>query len=186
MRRFALLFLALSACGPKTESLGRVGGAPPSLMLTTRLLTAEGNSLGEVELLQMADGVQLIASVKGLPAGEYAMHLHAVGRCTGPDFASAGPHFNPAGKSHGRDNPMGAHAGDLPNLVVTDKGVGEMNLMLPGLRLADGTAPLLDGDGAAVVLHARPDDYRSDPAGNAGARVACGDVRKTGGATDGA
>jgi superoxide dismutase, Cu-Zn family len=185
MRRLALIaLLALAACGPKTESLGRVGGAPPSLMLSTRLLTADGNSLGEVELLQMAAGVQIIASVKGLPAGQYAMHLHAIGRCTGPDFASAGPHFNPGGKQHGRDNPMGAHAGDLPNLEVTQ--TGEMNLMLPGLRLVDGDAPLLDADGAAVVLHARADDYRSDPAGNAGARIACGEIRKTGGATDGA
>jgi superoxide dismutase, Cu-Zn family len=185
MRHLALsALLALAACGPKTESLGRVGGAPPSLMLSTRLLTADGNSLGEVELLQMAQGVQIIASVKGLPAGQYAMHLHAIGRCTGPDFASAGPHFNPGGKQHGRDNPMGAHAGDLPNLEVTQ--TGEMNLMLPGLRLVDGDAPLLDADGAAVVLHARADDYRSDPAGNAGARIACGEIRKTGGATDGA
>lgn len=182
----SLPLLALAACGPKAESLGRVGGAPPSLMLATRLLTAEGNSLGDVELLQLADGVQIIASVKGLPAGDYAMHLHAVGRCTGPDFASAGPHFNPAGKQHGRDNPMGAHAGDLPNVTVDAKGAGTLNLLLPGLRLADGGTPLLDGDGAAVVLHGKADDYRTDPAGNAGARIACGEVRKRGGATDGA
>ena len=178
-----LLLIALAGCGPKRESLGRVGGAAPSLIVGTRLLTADGNSLGEVELLQMAAGVQLIATVKGLPAGQYAMHLHAVGRCTGPDFASAGPHFNPAGKQHGRDNPMGAHAGDLPNLVI-DMGVGEVNLLLPGLRLIDGDAPLLDADGAAVLLHAKADDYRSDPAGNAGSRIACGEVRKSG-ATDG-
>lgn len=180
MNRAVLILplLVLAACGPKTESLGRVGSAPPSLMLSTRLLTADGNSLGEVELLQMADGVQLIAMVKGLPAGQFAMHLHAVGRCAGPDFASAGPHFNPAGKQHGRDNPMGAHAGDLLNLAVNDKGFGEMNQMLPGLRLSDGDAQLLDADGAAVVLHAKADDYRSDPAGNAGTRIACGEIRK--------
>ena len=185
--RLSFLFpiLALAACGPQRESLGRVGGAPPSLMLSTRLLTADGNSLGEVELLQMADGVQLIATVKGLPAGQYGMHLHAVGRCIGPEFTSAGPHFNPAAKQHGRDNPMGAHAGDLPNLDVNDKGVGEINLMLPGLRLADGTTPLIDADGAAVVLHAKADDYRSDPAGNAGSRIACGEVKLKSGATDG-
>ena len=187
MRRLSLLLplLALAACGPKTESLGRVGGAPPSLMLSTRLLTAQGNSLGEVELLQMADGVQLIASVKGLPAGQYGMHLHAVGQCVGPDFTSAGPHFNPSAKQHGRDNPMGAHTGDLPNLEVDAVGVGAMNLLVPGLRLADGESPLIDADGAAVVLHAKADDYRSDPAGNAGSRIACGEVRKSGGATDG-
>lgn len=180
MHRAALLLplLVLTACGPKTESLGRVGGAAPSLMLSTRLLTADGNSLGEVELLQMAEGVQIIASVRGLPAGSYAMHLHSVGRCIGPDFASAGPHFNPAAKQHGRDNSMGAHAGDLPNLDVSEKGVGTVNLILPGLRLIGGDAPLLDDDGAAVLLHAKPDDYRTDPAGNAGSRIACGEVKR--------
>ncbi|MEI6486925.1 MAG: superoxide dismutase family protein [Sphingomonadales bacterium] len=176
MRRLALFLplLALAACGPKAESLGRVGGAPPSLMLSTRLLTAQGNTLGEVELLQKADGVQLIASVKGLPAGLYGLHLHAVGQCAGPDFTSAGPHFNPAGKAHGRDNPMGAHAGDLPNIEVDAKGAGMLNTELPGLRLKDGAAPLIDADGAAVVLHAKADDYRTDPSGNAGSRIACG------------
>jgi superoxide dismutase, Cu-Zn family len=180
------LALALAACGPKTESLGRVGGAPPSLVLNTRLLTADGNSLGEAELLQMTEGVQFIARVQGLPAGSYAIHLHAVGRCAGPDFTSAGPHFNPEGKQHGRDNPMGAHAGDLPNIEVADGKPGNLNLMLPGLRLADGAAPLLDADGAAVVLHAQADDYRSDPAGNAGTRIACGELKRGSGATDGA
>lgn len=169
--------LLLAACGPRAESLGKVTGAPPSLMLSTRLLAADGNSLGEVELLQMATGVQLIARVQGLPAGDYAMHLHAVGRCAGPDFSSAGPHFNPEARQHGRDNPMGAHAGDLPNISISAKGAGDLDIMLPGLRLNDGNAPLIDGDGAAVVLHAKPDDYRSDPAGNAGARIACGEIK---------
>jgi len=178
MRAYVLMaVLLLTACGPKVESLGRVTGTPPSMMLTTRLLTGDGNSLGEVELLQMAQGVQVIARVIGLPAGDYAMHLHAVGRCAGPDFTSAGPHFNPDAKQHGRDNPMGAHAGDLPNIRIGDRG-GDLNLMLPGLRLTDGPSPLLDADGAAVVLHAKADDYRSDPAGNAGSRIACGEVKR--------
>lgn len=187
MRLWILPLLALAACAPKAESLGRVGGTPPSLVVGTRLLAPDGNSLGEAELLQMADGVQFVARVQGLPAGTYAMHLHAVGRCVAPDFTSAGPHFNPENKQHGRENPMGAHAGDLPNMVVDANRAGNVNLMLPGLRLADGATPLLDADGAAVVLHAKADDYRSDPAGNAGARIACGELKRTaGGATDGA
>jgi superoxide dismutase, Cu-Zn family len=187
MRLWMVPLLLLAACGPKEVSLGRVGGAPPSMVLNTRLLTADGNNLGEVELLQMADGVQLIARVSGLPAGIYAMHLHAIGQCKGPDFTSAGPHFNPQGKQHGRDNPMGAHAGDLPNIMVDTKMAGDVNIMLPGLRLADGTNPLIDADGAAVVVHAKADDYRTDPAGNAGTRIACGEMKKPGnGATDGA
>lgn len=180
--RFLPVLLLLAACGPRAgtsvESLGRVTGAPPSLILSTRLLAEQGNTLGEVELLQMADGVRLIAHVTGLPAGTYAMHLHAVGRCQAPGFTSAGPHFNPEGRQHGRDNPAGAHAGDLPNIDVGAKGTGDLDLMLPGLRLVDGGQPLLDADGAAVVLHAGPDDYRSDPAGNAGARIACGELKR--------
>ncbi len=172
------LLAALAACGPKTESLGKVTGAPPSLMLSSRLLTAEGNSLGEVELLQVAAGTQVIVAVKGLPPGDYGLHIHAVGRCVGPDFASAGPHFNPAGRQHGRDNPLGSHDGDLPNITVDAGGAGALNHLVPGLRLADGATPVLDGDGAAVVLHGRPDDYRTDPAGNAGPRFACAEFRK--------
>jgi Cu-Zn family superoxide dismutase len=179
MRRLLLLLpVLLAACGPKTESLGRVGGAPPSLMLASKLLTADGNALGDAELLQLEQGTQVIVAVKGLPAGQYAVHIHAVGRCTAPDFASAGPHFNPAGRQHGKDNPMGSHAGDLPNLVVDAKGVGSLNEIVPGLRLADGAAPVLDGDGAAIVVHAKPDDYRTDPAGNAGTRFACAEFRR--------
>lgn len=172
----------LNACGPKAVSpvvsMGRVGGAPPSLVINSKLLLADGNSLGEAQLLQMAAGVQLIVRVQGLPEGQYATHLHAIGRCTPPDFVSAGPHFNPGGRQHGRDNPMGAHAGDLPNISIDAKGAGEVNIMLDGLRLADGTSPLLDADGTALMLHAKADDYRSDPAGNAGARIACGQLQK--------
>lgn len=171
----------LASCGPKEISLGRVKGAPPSLILSTRLLSANGDALGQVELAQLADGVQLVADATGLPAGQYGLHLHAVGRCAAPDFASAGPHFNPAGKQHGRDNPMGAHAGDLPNIEVGADGKGHLVTLLPGLRLIDGDAPLVDADGAAVVLHAKADDYRTDPAGNAGTRIACGPIVRTAG-----
>ncbi|WP_310498887.1 superoxide dismutase family protein [Sandarakinorhabdus sp.] len=180
MRVFVVLagMAALTGCGPKAESLGRFGGSAPSLLISTRLLTAGGDELGTVQVMQEKDGTRVIAEIKGLPPGEYALHLHSVGACTGPDFTSAGPHFNPDARQHGRDNPMGAHAGDLPNLIVSASGIAMLDALQPGLKLAEGTAPLLDADGAAVVLHARPDDYRSDPAGNAGARIACGVLRR--------
>ncbi|MBV8971708.1 MAG: superoxide dismutase family protein, partial [Sphingomonadaceae bacterium] len=91
-----------------------------------------------------------------------------------PKFASSGGHFNPTGKMHGRDNPMGPHLGDLPNVVVGKDGKGAVDVTVAGLTLTGGTTPLLDADGAAVVLHAGPDDYKTDPSGNSGDRIACG------------
>lgn len=170
----SLLGLALAGCAADRQSLGTTRDSAPSLLLATDLKTAGGETLGTATISQEPDGARIVVQVRGLPAGDYAMHLHAVGRCDAPDFTSAGPHFNPAGRQHGRDNPAGAHAGDLPNLTVEANGRGSGSALQPGLRLADGDAPLLDADGAAVVLHAKADDYRSDPAGNAGARIACG------------
>ena len=170
----ALIMVPLAACGPKRESLGRFGGTAPSLLISTELRTAGGESLGSAQVMQEADGVRVVAEVRGLPAGEYAIHLHAVGKCEGPGFTSAGPHFNPEARAHGRATPGGGHAGDLPNLVMPASGRATYDHLQPGLRLAEGANPLLDADGAAVVIHAGPDDNVSDPAGNAGARIACG------------
>ena len=181
MRRARLLPLALlpliAACASSgTTSMGRTGGTLPALMVTTQLLNAGGETLGTAVLTQEKDGVRVTATLTGLPAGTYAIHLHAVGKCEAPAFTSAGGHFNPAMKQHGSLNPMGEHAGDLPNIVVDDDRRGSLDGFRTGLRLVDGDAPLIDADGAAVVVHAGPDDYKTDPAGNAGARVACGVV----------
>jgi|APFEC2959095136_1045048.scaffolds.fasta_scaffold00505_19 Cu-Zn family superoxide dismutase len=185
MRILPLLpLLALAACsstGPKSESLGRSGGAMPTAMAVTELASADGTVLGSVRLLQEAEGTRVVASVKGLPPGVYAIHVHAVGSCVAPDFTSAGGHFNPEKKAHGTNNPAGSHQGDLPNLTVaaaTAGGASEggIDAMRAGLRLRDGTSPLFDADGAAVIVHAKADDYVTDPTGNAGARLLCGVV----------
>ncbi len=168
-----ILVSALAGCGPRTESMGRTRGAPPSFSVTSDLVNPSGEVLGRAVVTQERDGVRIVADVNGLPAGDYAMHLHAIGRCEAPAFTSAGPHFNPDQKQHGRLNPMGEHAGDLPNLTVGADRRGRLEADRPGLMLRGGAAPLLDTDGAALVLHAAPDDYRSDPAGNAGTRIAC-------------
>ncbi len=107
--------------------------------------------------------------------GSYGAHLHAVGRCDPPGFESAGPHWNPTGQKHGKDNPAGMHKGDLPNLLVGTDGRGSFEYTIPNAGLS-GMLPnrLIDGDGAAVVIHASADDYRTDPSGNSGARIACG------------
>ncbi len=173
---FVLLLIvpALSACAGKTESMGRTRGAPPKLAVTTDLLGPGGDKLGSATVSQEKDGVAVAVSVEGLPPGSYGIHLHAVGKCEGPAFASAGGHFNPGMKMHGSMNPAGEHGGDLPNIEVGGDRHGRLSALRPGLRLVDGDAPLIDADGAAVVLHAKPDDYRTDPSGNSGTRIACG------------
>ena len=177
MRPYHLLpiMLALTACAGTTgDSMGRSGGKAPALMITSDVVDGTGNMLGTARLLQEADGTRVTLAMRGLPAGTYAVHLHQTGLCQGPAFTTAGGHFNPAMKQHGSLNPAGEHQGDLPNMVVGDDRRGSLDAVRPGLRLTDGSMPLLDADGAAIVVHAQPDDYRTDPAGNAGQRIACG------------
>lgn len=143
---------------------------------TAELATAQGAAAGAVSLAPVAGGIRLTGRVQGLAPGQHGIHVHAVGRCEGPDFASAGGHFNPAGRKHGLKSPEGHHAGDLPNLVVGPDGVGTIDAVADGATL-DGAATLLDADGSSVVVHAGPDDELTDPAGNSGGRVACGVVR---------
>ena len=142
------------------------------------LQDAQGKGVGTATLKPAKGGVQIAVSVAGLPPGKHGFHLHAAGKCDPPDFKSAGPHFNPAGKQHGHKNPQGAHAGDLPNLTVGKNGKGKATFTAKGTTLGEGAGSLLGPDGTALVIHADPDDEKTDPAGNAGARIACGVVEK--------
>ena len=176
MRAAAAVLTAalLAGCSHPGTSLGTTRAGPPPIEATTQLLGANGELRGTATLSQRAAGTLVRARIEGLAPGTYAIHLHSVGKCEGPKFTTAGGHFNPTMKMHGRDNPMGPHVGDLPNVGVGPGGTGTVDFTVAGLMLVGGTAPLLDSDGAAVVLHAGPDDYKTDPSGASGDRIACG------------
>jgi superoxide dismutase, Cu-Zn family len=128
--------------------------------------------------MPMADGVHLSGEIGGLGAGvTHAIHVHEKGDCSAVDASSAGGHFNPAGSAHGRAGTATHHAGDMDNIVADSSGVAKIDIHLAGVTLGGGAAN--DIAGKAVVVHAAPDDYASQPAGNAGARVACGVITPT-------
>ena len=146
---------------------------PTERIADATLILANGIPAGTVQLLASGDTVTLAAAVTGISPGEHGFHLHTTGQCAGPDFKSAGGHLNPLGHGHGKLNDDGVHLGDLPNLVVGSSGTASVTVDLDGKR-AQLSDWLFDADGTAVVIHAGPDDYLSDPAGAAGPRIACG------------
>ena len=133
-----------------------------------------GRLLARSTATQIGDSVRVRIEAAGLATGTYAAHVHAIGRCDPPAFESAGPHWNPTGRQHGSQNPQGQHLGDLPNLMVGTTGQGSFEYSIPGASLSGGGGAMLDRDGAAVVIHTGPDDYRTEPSGNSWARLACG------------
>jgi superoxide dismutase, Cu-Zn family len=142
---------------------------------TAALKNAQGQPAGTATFTQSGGFVQMKLKATGLTPGKHGIHVHETGKCEGPDFKSAGGHFNPHGRQHGALNDAGTHAGDLPNLSVGADGTATLQATLHGVTLERGAAnSLLDKDGAALVIHAREDDQKSDPAGNSGDRVACG------------
>jgi len=138
----------------------------------------EGKDVGVATLIQTPEGVRVAVTGYRLPPGTHGLHIHAVAQCEPPDFASAGGHFNPAGKQHGQLNPAGPHAGDLPNLVVAASGEGGIDITTKAVTLDSGPTSLLEGKGTSIVIHAAPDDEKTDPTGNSGARIACGVIAK--------
>jgi Cu-Zn family superoxide dismutase len=144
--------------------------AMPTNEATAKLKDAEGKAVGTATATEEAGDVAISVKVNGLTPGEHGVHVHMTGSCQGPDFKSAGGHWNPTNQGHGLDNPPGQHAGDMPNLTVAADGTGMLEYKLVGGTFAE----LMDADGSAFVVHAMKDDQTSDPSGNSGDRIACG------------
>jgi Cu-Zn family superoxide dismutase len=143
------------------------------------LQDVKGKTVGQVMLWETAAGVLIRADLTGVPAGTHGFHLHEVGECTAPTFESAGGHLNPDGKKHGLLAEGGPHAGDIPNLHVPARGRFSVEILNTRVTLGAGAQSLMDNDGSAVVVHAGEDDYRTDPAGEAGDRIACGVIERS-------
>jgi Cu-Zn family superoxide dismutase len=149
-----------------------------STTATADLRNVSGQAVGTALFTQVGDVVRIVVEAEGLPPGPKGVHIHEVGTCEGPTFSSAGGHFNPAGKQHGSLNPQGPHAGDLSNITIGADGKGRMETTTSFITLRAGPTSVFDANGSALVIHAAPDDFRTDPTGNSGARIACGVISK--------
>ena len=166
--------MAVAACTNNGREPLDDGPPPGPAGADTEIRDPAGQVRARATAEQVGDSIRVRVEASGLAQGAYGAHVHAVGRCDPPDFASAGPHWNPTGREHGKDNPDGMHKGDLPNLMVGTDGRGTLEYMIDNASLTGGAAPLLDADGGAIVIHVSADDYRTDPSGNSGGRIVCG------------
>ena len=173
----ALPALFLVACNREPGAAPQANqAASPPIATTTppaALIKSDGTPGGSVTLVQDPNGVSVTIAATGLPRGVHGVHLHAIGKCDPPKFESAGAHWNPTERQHGRDNPQGAHLGDLANVEVGADGSGESIFAIGTARLSEGANAILDADGTSLVIHAKPDDYKTDPSGDSGDRIAC-------------
>jgi Cu-Zn family superoxide dismutase len=158
-----LMLLAMWGCGESAPLTARAA-----------LVNNQGQKVGEATFTETSQGVKIAVKVENLPPGLHACHIHEKGVCATPDFMKAAGHFNPHAKKHGLKNPQGPHAGDLPNLHVGPDGRGTLETVNTLVTLKPGNNSLFQPEGTSLVIHANPDDDMTDPAGNAGPRIACG------------
>ncbi|HEU5139326.1 MAG TPA: superoxide dismutase family protein [Bacillales bacterium] len=185
-----VMSLGLAACGSlgqqndqseqsatDQENAEKVSGKTGAKSLLIPLKNQKGKAIGEARFVQTPKGVKITIEASKLEPGLHGIHIHETGKCVPPDFKSAGEHFNPFHMEHGLKNPKGAHAGDLPNIMVEENGTVQTSILAKKVTLEKGKKnSLLDEDGSALVIHAKPDDNKSQPSGAAGERVACGEI----------
>ena len=183
MRRLfvrTILLLAASAAFTHTGFAKDATAPKPVKKTIVALKDAKGNSVGSATIKVSGKGVEVKLDVKDLPPGEHALHFHQNAKCDPPDFKSAGPHFNPDKKEHGFLNPKGHHNGDMANFTVKPNGFAKVTIKNADVVLGTGSEPnsLFANGGTALMIHAKADDMKTDPAGNAGDRIACGVITK--------
>jgi superoxide dismutase, Cu-Zn family len=170
--KLVLVFLSALLCS--TVAFGQ--GAPKSAHAD--IVNAQGQNIGSAEIVPAKKGVKIEVNVSQLPPGKHGIHVHAVGKCDGPAFTTAGGHLNPDTKKHGKDNPDGPHAGDLLMIEAKADGTAKATLLDTMVTLGDGPNSVFHEGGTSIVIHEKEDDYKTDPAGNSGARIACGVIQK--------
>ena len=174
-KRVILVFLASIAVFAFAPA-DKKSKAPKAV--TVKLQDGQGKNVGTATLSSAAHGVNIKLNVHDLTPGDHAIHVHQTAKCEGPDFKSAGAHFNPDGKKHGLQNPDGPHAGDIPNFTVGAKGKSKATVGAPNVTLGDDPHSVFTAGGTALVIHAKADDGKTDPSGNSGDRIACGVISK--------
>lgn len=163
----------------KTEGTLKAVNGQKKITATANFINSEGKDIGTANLTEEENGVKISLKLHDLKSGEQAIHIHEVGVCEKPTFESAGAHFNPTHKQHGYQNPKGFHLGDLPNLQVDQDGTVDVSFTTKAFSLKTGVAnSLFDTNGSAFVIHEKADDYKTDPSGNSGTRIACGVIQK--------
>jgi Cu-Zn family superoxide dismutase len=172
------LLLATAAFGASNQPAGERIQQQQTQSAHADIMNAAGTKIGTATFAQAQGGVHIDLDVTQLPPGTHGFHIHSAGKCEGPDFKSAGPHFNPDGKKHGKENAEGHHAGDLDNIDAAADGHATVSVIVSGVTLDPGPNSLFQPGGTSIVIHQSADDYKTDPSGNSGARIACGVIQK--------